>query len=148
MNLVYGLSVRMRKLSTSLMVMIVALLVPGLVLAAPVAGPCGYCDRGMACPTMAQEEVAREVHGCCDDSADPEPERPSKSLSSCDCGQPVPPAVAADPAPAPYSDSLDQPVTDSVATMLDGNSESSSPVRAPAPPPSPPIFLAACVFLT
>ncbi len=76
----------------------VALLLPGLVFAAPAAGACGLCDRGLPCPSMTTPEPAATPHSCCSEAAVTAPDSPApSSLGSmaCDCGREAPPAVIA-----------------------------------------------------
>jgi hypothetical protein len=127
--------------------MVIAGLVPGLVFAAPFQGPCGLCERGLPCADMEPGNREAAAHSCCgatDDATDQE----SLSASACDCGRSSPATLAA----------AHTPVTDS-APSLGVNEASGAPqaragelvsgaARPPAPPPSPPLFLIACSFLT
>jgi hypothetical protein len=109
---------------------VVALLLPGLVLAAPTAGPCGHCDSGVPCPRTAVPEVKTDPHSCCD-SNDETPPVPSFGSADCDCGREASPAVTAD---APLAS-----VAAPAAVTFAGQ---------PAPPPARPVFLIDCAFLT
>jgi hypothetical protein len=138
----------MRTIPTIRAAVIAMALLPGLALAAPTAGPCGYCDRGMTCPSMVEEAVVEEAGTCCGNSREPEPVVPSDHLSKCDCGQPVPPAVGAEKAPSA------DPGFGAVGYFNQGSiSLAVSAVAArtgspPHPPPSTPIYLIDCVSLT
>ncbi len=127
--------------------MVVAGLLPGLVLAAPVAGPCGLCDRGLPCADMEPARSQGASHSCCG-STDGAAERQSLSPSTCDCGRKAPATLAAgnqpptDSAPAVGADQASGAPQARVGSLVSGA------VRPPAPSPSPPLFLIACSFLT
>jgi hypothetical protein len=132
-------------------VALLALLLPGLVLAAPVAGACGLCDRGVPCPSMAAEAPAAAAHSCCggevaDAAARPEPS--TLAAEACDCGRAAPPAVAAVGAPAPDNGMSGAPVAALRPVNVGLQVAAAKGRRAPAPPPHPLIFLIDCVSLT
>jgi hypothetical protein len=126
---------------------VVALLLPGLVLAAPTAGPCGHCDSGVPCPRTAVPEVKTDPHSCCD-SNDETPPVPSFGSADCDCGREASPAVTADAPPSFESAAADAPVA-----VLTSPASVAAPAAVtfagqPAPPPARPVFLIDCAFLT
>jgi hypothetical protein len=127
--------------------MVVVGLLPGLVLAVPVAGPCGICDRGLPCADMESARSQGAAHSCCG-STDDASARQSLSPSTCDCGRQAPATLAAahqsptDSGPAVFVDQDSGPPQARVCSLAGGV------VRPPAPSPSPPLFLIACSFLT
>jgi hypothetical protein len=126
---------------------VVALLLPGLALAIPIAGSCGLCGDGDVCHMQQAERPATESHSCCETESETPPE-PSFGTSACTCGRETPPALAAD---APLT--VDT-VADATSFLEKTPPESPAGVktshsgRPPAPPPSPPAFLIDCAFLT
>ena len=130
---------------------VVALLLPGLVMAAPTAGACGFCDRGVPCASMAAPEPTTTDHSCCSgDTADkPAESTPAPAgAKACDCGRDAPVAIAAVEAPASEND---RAATLHAAVWSESVSRPMAAVagqRTPAPPPHPLIFLIDCVFLT
>jgi hypothetical protein len=132
-------------------VALLALLLPGLVMAAPVAGACGLCDRGVPCPSMAAEAPAAAAHLCCGGEVADAPARPAPSTlgaEACDCGRAAPPAVAAVGAPAPDNDPAAAPIAALRPVNVGHQVAGAEGGRAPAPPPHPLIFLIDCVSLT
>lgn len=127
--------------------MVVAVLLPGLVLAVPVAGPCGLCERGLPCADMGTAAPQKAAHACCG-STDDAASRPSLSASTCDCGRKAPATLAT--AHKPPTDSAPAVGVEetTVATHARAGELVSGAARPPAPPPSPPLFLTACSFLT
>jgi hypothetical protein len=130
---------------------LVALLLPGLVLAAPTGGACGQCDRGVPCATMAAPEPVAEAQSCCSgEPVEPQEENAPAphSAEACDCGRDAPVATAAVEAPAPEktgAEALNEELWFANGSHL---TPAVSFRRAPAPPPHPLIFLIDCVFLT
>ena len=126
---------------------VVALLLPGLALAAPTAGPCGHCDRGEPCPRTESVEPASETHSCC---GEPDEAQPPASLGSaiCDCGREAPPAVTADTAPLLETATAYAPRTLAAASVSASGAATTCPIGERAPPPTPPVFLIDCAFLT
>lgn len=127
--------------------MVVAGLLPGLVLAVPVAGPCGLCDRGLPCADMEPAKSQGAAHSCCG-STDDAAARQSLSPSTCDCGRKAPATLASahkpptDSGPAVGADEASGAPQARVGSLVSGAA------RTPAPPPSPPLFLIACSFLS
>lgn len=128
-------------------VVVVVWLLPGLVLAMPVAGPCGLCERGLPCADMEPADPQGADHSCCR-SADDAADRQSLSASTCDCGRRLPATLAA--AHKPAADSEPAPCVGEAAGLPQARVGSLACVAAgpPAPPPSPPLFLVVCSFLT
>lgn len=130
---------------------LLTLLMPGLVLAAPTAGACGYCERGTPCATMAAPEPVAEAHSCC--SGDPV-EKPAEGTqapagaNACDCGREAPVAIAAVEAPAPENDRAEALHAAAWSDSVSHPMEAAAGEHTPAPPPHPLIFLIDCVFLT
>jgi hypothetical protein len=130
---------------------VMALIVPGLALAASVPGPCGQCERGLPCPSMVQGKDAPADHACCDVTAkDRSDSVPGMSLgrSDCDCGRPaigVAPAVEWPQVVAGASLRTPAVVPSTQAGHPAGTFDAGRP---PAPPPSPPLYLVDCSFLT
>ncbi len=141
----------MRRGSTLHTITLVALLLPGLALAAPTAGACGHCDRGTPCATMTAPEPVAEAHSCC--GAEPvkkpaESPSPPNGAKACDCGRDAPDAISVVGSPAPgdeRSEALDAAVS---PASLAHPMAIRAGEPAPAPPPHPLIFLIDCVFLT
>ena len=127
---------------------VVALLLPGLALAAPIAGPCGLCDSGMPCPSMAEAPAKADAHSCCGGEADQAPAAPSLGSSNCDCGRDAPLAVSSDPAPNPHISSPDAVRDFKVAEPPRSEAEAAATRNVRPPPSFPPTFLLDCVFLT
>ena len=129
-------------------VAVTLLLLPGLVAALPPQGPCGLCERGLPCATMELAGAERLAHGCCSGATDETPGQAPQQIVECDCGRPAPPATATaqgavpEPGDPGLSRGAADAVTDRHAALV---VVSSAP---PAPLPSPPLFLAACAFLT
>jgi hypothetical protein len=126
---------------------VLALLLPGLVLAAPTAGACGHCDRRVPCQAMSEPEIPTANHSCCGETAPATPAPSSFGAKACDCGHEAPLAVggldvsfteSSAGEPLPNGDLEDAESTGSAAAWSN---------RPPAPPP-PLIFLIDCVFLT
>jgi len=127
---------------------VIVLLLPGLVTAAPIAGPCGLCGGGEACHMKQVVEQVAEKHSCC--AGDPTEDSSKSALgsSSCDCGRAAPPATsAASPASAEMLATM--------ASVQENTWQLSPPEfaywhssRPPAPPPAPPAYLIDCAFLT
>lgn len=77
-------------------VAVVALLLPGLVMAAPIAGPCGLCSGGDTCHMKRPVEQEPENHSCCGETPTDAPPEPSLGSSDCECGREAPPALTAE----------------------------------------------------
>ena len=126
---------------------IVALLLPGLALAAPIAGACALCGDGDDCHMQQSAQPAPETQSCCDTTSEAPPER-SLGSSHCDCDRETPPAVVADPAPTVKTGTADVPRAKLVAPVSPTRAATGHPTSAPAPPPAPPAYLIDCAFLT
>jgi hypothetical protein len=130
---------------------IIALLLPGLVFAAPTAGACGLCDRGVPCPNMATPEPVASAHSCCGEAAVDAPAKsapPSLGSMDCDCGRDAPPAIAAVEAPTTQANDAEASC-DAVVSVAINVQTTDAACKLPATtPPHPLIFLVDCVFLT
>jgi hypothetical protein len=126
----------------------VALLLPGLAFAAPVAGPCGLCDSGVPCPSMAEVASRAADHACCGSEADAAQPAPSLASSQCDCGRDAPPAVSSDPAPNLLVSPLDAARGFEVVAAPRSGAVPAAAREERPPPLFPPTFLLDCVFLT
>jgi len=128
-------------------VAIVALLLPGLVIAAPIAGACGLCGDGDDCHLQQPVKSAVEDHSCCDSDSEARSE-PSFGSSNCECGREAPPALT-----------TESPTTVETAFATTTTQEKINPTsqvgiafsystHPAAPPPAPPAYLIDCAFLT
>jgi hypothetical protein len=126
---------------------IVGLLLPGLALAAPIAGACGLCGDGEVCHLQRSAEPAPDIRSCCGTTPEDPPE-PSFGSSKCECGREAPPAQSVESFSTVESKSVnarqDQKITPPALT----GSVSPNAARPPAPPPAPPAYLVDCAFLT
>jgi len=128
-------------------VAVVTLLLPGLVMAAPVAGPCGLCGDGDACHMKRPVERMSESASCCGEAPAEAPPEASLGSSHCECGRDAPPAVTADSSttidaassPGATDETIDAPPRFGEGLPYSG--------RLPAPP-APPAYLIDCAFLT
>jgi len=143
----YCSTVSMKRVTHAITFAIVALLLPGLALATPVAGACGRCGDGDGCHLQQPNQPAPETRSCCDAESETPPE-PSFGSSNCECGREAPPALTAE---------SQTTVETAVATTLTQERISpTSPIgaafsystRLAAPPPAPPAYLIDCAFLT
>lgn len=129
-------------------VVVVALILPGLVMAAPTAGPCGLCGQGDTCHMKQPVEQVSESHSCCGEKSIEAPPEPSLGSSNCECGREAPPALAA------TSPTTDEIVSTATTTQHTINPTTPFAVafsdftRPEAPPPAPPAYLIDCAFLT
>jgi len=126
---------------------IVALLLPGLALAVPIAGACGLCGDGDDCHLQQSVKPAAETHSCCDTESETPPE-PSFGSSNCECGREAPPAVNVDASPTVETVAATSSSSDAVALISPAGSRYSNSTRLAAPPPAPPAYLIDCAFLT
>lgn len=135
--------------TTPLRTFVVAvLLLPGLALATPVAGPCGLCDDGMACPSMQSTGVEAAPSSCCEGDAGETQSVPVGGAMDCDCGQDSPPAIAAETSNAHSTFSVEAPPEDGDVSTLAVDSAAFAAVEPPTTPPPPLLFLIDCAFLT
>jgi hypothetical protein len=137
----------MKRVTPLYSVAIVALLLPGLVLAAPIAGTCGRCGEGDDCHLQQSVQPAPGTQSCCDTASEAPPE-PSFDSSNCECGREAPPALSADASLTVETTSVEASVFESVRPTSGVGSKFSCPGRPPPPPPTPPTFLIDCAFLT
>jgi len=128
-------------------VAIVALLLPGLVIAAPIAGACGLCGDGDDCHIQRSPEPAMETHSCCDAEPETTPE-PSLGSSSCECGREAPPAVTAESPTTVETSSAATTTRETISPTSPVGAAFSYSTRLAAPPPAPPAYLIDCAFLT
>jgi hypothetical protein len=144
----YCSSVSMKRVGSLRAFAIIALLLPGLAMAAPIAGPCGLCGDGDLCHMKQPIKQVSESHSCCGEtSAETRPES-SLDSSKCECGREAPPAVtvvSSNTIDAASSPAVTQ-ATISPAPQVGSAFANSS--RPPAPPPAPPAYLIDCAFLT
>ena len=139
MSMTRGLSIRT--------VAIVALLLPGLVMAAPIAGACGLCGDGDDCHMQRSPEPATESDSCCDAETETTPE-PSLGSSTCECGRDAPPAVTAT-TPTTLETAFTSTTTPETINLTSPvGATFSYSTRLAAPPPAPPAYLIDCAFLT
>jgi hypothetical protein len=126
--------------------LVIALLLPGLAMAAPTAGPCGRCGDDVPCPMNEIRGLRSYAHSCCGETS--EPVEAALGSSDCQCGREAPPAVAASAPAAPEDGSAEDPrplASDPVTT--EAVAVRGSDVEPP-PRPVPRIFLVDCAFLT
>ena len=126
---------------------IVALLLPGLAMAAPIAGACGLCGDGDDCHLQRSPEPTTETHSCCDTETETTPE-PSLGSSSCECGREAPPAVTAESPPTVETSSVATTIRETISPTSPVGAAFSYSTRLAAPPPAPPAYLIDCAFLT
>ena len=139
MRMTRGLSIRT--------IAILALLLPGLVMAAPIAGACGLCGDGDVCHMQRSPEPAKGVHSCCDTETETTPETILGS-SSCECGREAPSAVTADSSHRVETLAEIATVVRSISPVSPSGQELSNSSCSAAPPPTPPAYLIDCAFLT
>lgn len=135
-----------RKLSLRT-VAVVALLLPGLVMAAPIAGPCGLCGDGDTCHMQRPVEPSPETRSCCETETESLPE-PSFGSSKCECGREVPPALTAGSPTSVENFSTVESVLETISPTAPVTAVFSHSGRTAAPPPAPPAYLIDCAFLT
>ena len=145
-NLRYCSSVRMPQGTNVRAFAIIALLLPGLAMAAPVAGPCGLCESGVSCPSMEQARVEVEPSSCCGDDRET-PQVPSTDTMDCDCGREAPLAAAVEIAPADGASWMEAQSKVAVNERLAVDAPALVAV-IPAPLPPLSLFLIDCAFLT
>jgi hypothetical protein len=126
---------------------IVALLLPGLALAAPIAGACGLCGDGEGCHLQQPVGPSPEAHSCCETESESLPE-PSFGSSKCECGRDAPPAQFVESSNTIDSKSVTAPTDQKITLIASTGSAFANSARPPAPPPAPPAYLIDCAFLT
>ena len=127
---------------------VVALLLPGLAIAAPIAGPCGLCESGMSCPSMETAKAEAETGSCCGGEAEKAPAAPSLGSSDCDCGRQAPLATAVEASPTHQTAMVEAPRDAADAVDLKTDAVVARAANESPPPPFPPVFLIDCAFLT
>ena len=137
----------MRRVTRSAIFAIVALLLPGLVIAAPIAGPCGRCGDGDDCHLEQPTKPAPETHSCCEMVSETQPE-PSLGSSNCECGREAPAALTAESPTTVETASAAISTHETISTTSLAGTASSVSSRTVAPPPAPPTYLIDCAFLT
>lgn len=126
----------------------IALLLPGLAMAAPIAGPCGMCGDGESCHVRQLILTVEDTHSCCETSSDEALPATVLGSSNCECGRDAPLALTADTR-APVSSSLVEAAAGIPANpIIQSGSHRMSTDLPPAPPPPPPAYLIDCAFLT
>ena len=128
-------------------VAVVALLLPGLVIAAPVAGPCGLCGDGDECHMQQPAQPEMEGHSCCDTETETSTE-PSLGSSKCECGREVPPALTAGSPTSVETFSTVESILETISPTTPVTAAFSYSASTAAPPPAPPAYLIDCAFLT
>jgi hypothetical protein len=126
---------------------VVALLLPGLVMAAPIAGPCGLCGDGDDCRMRQPAQSETAGHSCCDTDSKTSTE-PSLGSSKCECGREAPPALTAGSPTSVETLSTGESALGTVSLTAAATVAFSYAVRMVAPPPAPPAYLIDCAFLT
>lgn len=127
---------------------IVALLVPGLVMAAPIAGPCGHCGGGDTCHMKRPVEQESENHSCCGEAPPETPPEPSLGFSDCECGRDAPPAVTVEASTVIDTAFSPTSIESTISPLSLVGSAFAVCIRPPAPPPTRPAYLIDCAFLT
>jgi hypothetical protein len=137
----------MRRVTRSATFAIVALLLPGLAIAAPIAGPCGRCGDGDGCHLQQPAQTAPETHSCCDSKSETPPET-SLGSSNCECGREAPRALTAESTTTVETVSTANSTQQAISTTALVGTEFSVSSLLAAPPPTPPAYLIDCAFLT
>ena len=134
--------------STFRAAVIVALLLPGLVLAGSVPGPCDRCDDGESCHLQQSPRPESDSHICCGSAADESPSEIALNSSGCECGREVPPAMISESFSTVELGVVPVSALAAFGPGSPGDSPRVRSVRPPAPPPAPPAYLVDCAFLT
>ena len=143
----YCSSMSMRQVRPSVTFAIVALLLPGLVIAAPTGGSCGRCGDGDDCHLRQPAQPAPETHACCDVESETSPE-PLLGSSNCECGREAPPALTAESTTTVETAFTANSTRETISTTVPDGTAFSISSRLEAPPPVPPAYLIDCAFLT
>jgi len=127
---------------------LIVLILPGLVTAAQIQGPCALCASGAQCPGMEHARPGRVPHDCCGGAADEARNGPSLRSSVCVCGRDFPPVLAQ--AEQPPTETGSSQVSHTEGAVVSANGEAVfAGCERPAPPlPTPSLFLVGCAFLT
>jgi hypothetical protein len=144
----YCCIVRMNRRLLPRTAVLIVLILPGLVTAAQIQGPCALCASGLQCPGMEPESPGRVPHDCCGGAADEAPSDPSLRSSVCVCGRDLPPALAEVEQTPTETGSSQMAHAEGAVVSSNGETVVAGCGRPPAPPPTPPLFLVACAFLT
>jgi len=126
---------------------IVVLLLPGLALAAPIAGACGRCGEGDDCHLQQSVQPAPETQSCCDTESAIPPES-SLGSSNCECGREAPPALTAASPTTVETAFATASIQETISPTSPTGATSSYSARLATPPPAPPAYLIDCAFLT
>ena len=137
---------RRRQIFSSVIVTVA--LLPGLALAAPVAGPCGRCGDNGTCRFEQPTQSPSPPHACCAAGRSQAVPGPSLDGQRCECGRDIAPATLGDAPPLMNGSALDAPTALAAAVSLSTTVMGRGCNQLPAPPPSPPVFLVDCAFLT
>jgi len=137
----------MRRVRPSVTFAIIVLLLPGLAIAAPIAGPCGLCGDGDGCHLQQPAQTALEPHSCCDSESETPPEV-SLGSSTCECGREAPPALTAESTTTIETASTATSTQQAISTTAPIGTAFSVSSRLADPPPTPPAYLIDCAFLT
>jgi hypothetical protein len=129
-------------------VAIIALLLPGLVIAAPIAGACGLCGDGDACHMKQPIQQVSESHSCCGETPAEAPPAPSLGSLDCECGREAPPALTAASPTSVETAFMATSTHEDISSTTPVRAVFSDPSRPSAPPPAPPAYLIDCAFLT
>lgn len=143
----YCSSMSMRRVRPSVTFAIVALLLPGLVIAAPIGGSCGRCGDGDDCHLRQPAQPAPETHSCCAAESETSPE-PFLGSSNCECGREAPPALTAESTTTVETTFSANSTREIICTTAPDGAAFSVSSRLAAPPPVPPAYLIDCAFLT
>jgi hypothetical protein len=135
-----------KKLSLHTLV-VMTLLLPGLVIAAPIAGPCGLCEDIDTCHMQQPARTAVEDHSCCN-TAKETPATASLSATQCECGREAPPALSAESPTTVETAFAAASTLEKINTISPEEPSLLSSTRPAAPPPAPPAYLVGCAFLT
>ena len=144
----YCSSVSMERVGSLRSLAIIALLLPGLAMAAPVTGPCGLCGDGDTCHMKRAVEQLPQSHSCCGETPAEAPPAPSLGSSDCECGREAPPAVIVESLSTIDTGSSPALTETTISPVTPVGSEFANFSRPPAPPPAPPAYLIDCAFLT
>lgn len=143
----YCSNMSMKRVTRSTTLAIVALLLPGLALAAPIVGACGRCGDGDGCHLQQPVEPSPETHSCCDTDSET-PLEPSFGSSSCECGRQAPPALTAESLSTVETVIATESTLEKISPTCPVGTTFSYSTRLAAPPPAPPAYLIDCAFLT
>ncbi len=130
------------------MVVLTAVLLPGLAMAAPIAGPCGRCGDDTACRLQQPGQSPDAAHACCESGRTETTPEPSLASSRCECGREAPPATLGGAPSIVDGSAVESFAPAAIAVAVPILVASAGCRRPPAPPPSPSVFLIDCAFLT